>query len=114
MRGFRNCSDEAALLLVILQGDSAGRVDWDPGVIARARETGLVLDEAGDLVEITPGLSRDLRLRLGIAVGEIGPAALDNTAAGHRPCRRLIGGQLNVDARVRGLNDREFDRRRAL
>ena len=52
MRGFRNAGRETGLLLVILGGADAGHVDWDPKVIERARQTGLGLDAAGNLIEI--------------------------------------------------------------
>ena len=52
-RGFRLVSGEAdALMLAIVGGPDAGHVAWHPSVIERARETGLEVDEEGNLREI--------------------------------------------------------------
>ncbi len=52
-RGFRLISGEPdALMLAIVGGPDAGRVSWHPGVIERARATGLDLDDEGNLREI--------------------------------------------------------------
>ncbi len=52
-RGFRLVSDEAdALLLAIVGGPDAGHVAWHPSVVERARQTGLEVDEDGNLREI--------------------------------------------------------------
>lgn len=50
MRGFRNVGTEDNYLLAILGGTDAGRVTWAQTVIERAKETGLKLDEHGNLV----------------------------------------------------------------
>ena len=52
-RGFRLVSGEAdAVMLAIVGGPDAGHVEWHPSVIERARETGLEVDEEGNLREI--------------------------------------------------------------
>jgi quercetin dioxygenase-like cupin family protein len=52
-RGFRLVSGEAdALMLAIVGGPEAGHVAWHPSVIDQARETGLEVDEDGNLREI--------------------------------------------------------------
>jgi uncharacterized RmlC-like cupin family protein len=50
MRGFRNAGSEAACLMAILGGTDAGHVSWAPEVLERAKQTGLGLDAAGNLV----------------------------------------------------------------
>lgn len=50
MRGFRNAGSEAGYLMAILGGTDAGHVTWAPKVLDQAKETGLVLDAAGNLV----------------------------------------------------------------
>ncbi len=52
MRGFRNVSNEHAYLMAILGGDDAGRVDWAETVLSKAKDTGLELDEDGNLTSI--------------------------------------------------------------
>jgi mannose-6-phosphate isomerase-like protein (cupin superfamily) len=50
-RGFRNLSGGAdALLMAIIGGPDAGKVDWHPSVIAEARNTGLSVDDDGNLI----------------------------------------------------------------
>jgi quercetin dioxygenase-like cupin family protein len=50
-RGFRNLSDRAdALLMAIIGGPDAGKVDWHPSVVAEARATGLTVDDDGNLI----------------------------------------------------------------
>ena len=50
-RGFRSLSDQPdALLMAIVGGPDAGKVDWHPSVIAEARSTGLSVDDDGNLV----------------------------------------------------------------
>jgi mannose-6-phosphate isomerase-like protein (cupin superfamily) len=50
-RGFRNLSGEAdALLMAIIGGPDAGKVDWHPSVVAEARKTGLAVDDDGNLI----------------------------------------------------------------
>ncbi len=52
-RGFRLVSGEAdALMLAIIGGPEAGHVAWHPSVVERARETGLEVDDEGNLREI--------------------------------------------------------------
>ena len=50
-RGFRNLSDRPdALLMAIIGGPDAGKVDWHPSVVAEARATGLSFDDDGNLI----------------------------------------------------------------
>ena len=50
-RGFRSLSDRPdALLMAIVGGPDAGKVDWHPSVLAEARSTGLSVDDDGNLV----------------------------------------------------------------
>jgi mannose-6-phosphate isomerase-like protein (cupin superfamily) len=50
-RGFRNLSGEAdALLMAVIGGPDAGKVDWHPSVVAEARKTGLSVDDDGNLI----------------------------------------------------------------
>lgn len=52
-RGFRCVSGEDdAMMLAIVGGPDAGHVAWHPSVIERARETGLEVDDEGNLKEI--------------------------------------------------------------
>ena len=52
-RGFRCISGEPdAMMLAIVGGPDAGKVSWHPGVIDRARETGLEVDDEGNLKEV--------------------------------------------------------------
>lgn len=51
MRGFRNVGDEHGYLMAIIGGSDSGKVDWAKSVLDRAEETGLRLDEKGNLVE---------------------------------------------------------------
>jgi mannose-6-phosphate isomerase-like protein (cupin superfamily) len=54
-RGFRNLSGGSdALLMAIIGGPDAGKVDWHPSVIAEARNTGLSVDDDGNLVVAKP------------------------------------------------------------
>jgi uncharacterized RmlC-like cupin family protein len=50
MRGFRNAGNEGAYLMAILGGTDAGRVGWAPQVLEKAKQTGLKLDEQGNLI----------------------------------------------------------------
>lgn len=50
MRGFRNIGEEYAYMMAIHGATDAGRVTWSPKVLARARATGLELDDEGYLV----------------------------------------------------------------
>jgi mannose-6-phosphate isomerase-like protein (cupin superfamily) len=50
-RGFRNLSDRPdSLLMAIIGGPDAGKVDWHPSVIVEARKTGLDVDDDGNLI----------------------------------------------------------------
>jgi mannose-6-phosphate isomerase-like protein (cupin superfamily) len=50
-RGFRNLSGgPEALLMAIIGGPDAGKVDWHPSVVAEARKTGLAVDDDGNLI----------------------------------------------------------------
>jgi hypothetical protein len=54
-RGFRNLSSGPdALLMAIIGGPDAGKVDWHPSVIEEARNTGLSVDDDGNLVVAKP------------------------------------------------------------
>jgi hypothetical protein len=50
MRGFRNVGKESGYLMAILGGTDAGRVSWASQVLEKAKQTGLQLDEQGNLV----------------------------------------------------------------
>lgn len=50
-RGFRNASDDRdATLIAIVGGPDTGKVDWHPSVLEAARNTGLSIDQDGNLV----------------------------------------------------------------
>jgi len=49
-RGFRNLSGKNALLMAIIGGPDAGKVDWHPSVLSEARKTGLSVDDDGNLI----------------------------------------------------------------
>jgi len=50
-RGFRNLAGGAdALLMAIIGGPDAGKVDWHPSVVTQARKTGLSVDDDGNLI----------------------------------------------------------------
>jgi hypothetical protein len=50
-RGFRSLTDAPdALLMAIIGGPDAGKVDWHPSVLEEARKTGLTVDEEGNLI----------------------------------------------------------------
>ena len=50
-RGFRSLTDAPdALLMAIVGGPDAGKVDWHPSVLAEARKTGLSVDDDGNLI----------------------------------------------------------------
>lgn len=53
MRGFRNAGNEDAYLMAILGGSDAGKVAWAPAVLERAKQTGLELDEQGNLLRVS-------------------------------------------------------------
>ena len=49
-RGFRcACDDPDALLLAVVGGPNPGKPNWHPSVIEAARETGLSVDDEGNL-----------------------------------------------------------------
>ena len=50
-RGFRcACEDPDALLLAVVGGPDPGKPNWHPSVIEAARETGLSVDDEGNLI----------------------------------------------------------------
>jgi len=50
-RGFRSLTDAPdALLMAIVGGPDAGKVDWHPSVLDEARKTGLSVDDEGNLI----------------------------------------------------------------
>ena len=50
-RGFRNLfGGTEALLMAIIGGPDAGKVDWHPSVVTEARKTGLSVDDDGNLI----------------------------------------------------------------
>ncbi len=51
MRGLRNAGTEPAHILAILGGTDPGKATWSPHINARAKELGLYVNEAGDLVD---------------------------------------------------------------
>jgi mannose-6-phosphate isomerase-like protein (cupin superfamily) len=51
MRGFYNAGDEHALMIGIVGGTEASRVDWPDDILDRARATGLKLDSDGNIIE---------------------------------------------------------------
>lgn len=53
MRGFRNAGSETAMMLAVVGGHDPGRVGWPPSMKALAANAGLVLDEDGNLREVT-------------------------------------------------------------
>ena len=54
-RGFRSLTDAPdALLMAIVGGPDAGKVDWHPSVLAEARKTGLSVDDEGNLTMEKP------------------------------------------------------------
>jgi mannose-6-phosphate isomerase-like protein (cupin superfamily) len=54
-RGFRKIAGgEDAVLMAIIGGPDAGKVDWHPSVIDEARATGLMVDDDGKLIEAQP------------------------------------------------------------
>ena len=54
-RGFRSLTDAPdPLLMAIVGGPDAGKVDWHPSVLAEARNTGLSVDDEGNLIMEKP------------------------------------------------------------
>ena len=51
MRGTRNVGSEPAYILAILGGTDPGRVTWSPHINAKARQLGMYVNEAGNLVK---------------------------------------------------------------
>ena len=51
MRGTRNVGSEPACILAILGGTDPGRVTWSPHINAKARQLGMYVNEAGNLVK---------------------------------------------------------------
>lgn len=51
MRGFRNVSQETAMMLAVVGGNDPGRVGWPASMKAMAEAAGLTLDAEGNLVE---------------------------------------------------------------
>jgi hypothetical protein len=50
-RGFRSLTDAPdALLMAIIGGPDAGKVDWHPSVLEEARKTELSVDDEGNLI----------------------------------------------------------------
>lgn len=54
MRGFRNCGTTKGYLLAVVGGHDPGRVGWPESMKAMARKAGLIVDEEGNLREVTP------------------------------------------------------------
>ena len=52
MRGFRNEGDSHALMIGIVGGRDATKVDWPEDILNQARVTGLALDEEGNIIEV--------------------------------------------------------------
>ena len=52
MRGFRNVSDDTAVMLAIVGGNDPGRVGWPESLKTQARDAGLVIDDDGNLVDV--------------------------------------------------------------
>jgi quercetin dioxygenase-like cupin family protein len=54
-RGFRSLSDRPdALLIAIVGGPDAGKVDWHPSLLGEVRGTGLSVDDDGNLIVEKP------------------------------------------------------------
>ncbi len=54
LRGFRNDSDQEALLLALVGGNDPGKVAWVPNVLEAVKEKGFGLDEKGQIIELAP------------------------------------------------------------
>jgi uncharacterized RmlC-like cupin family protein len=52
LRGFRNDSEEEAMLLALVGGNDPGKVAWVPSVLEAVKEQGYGLDEKGQIVEL--------------------------------------------------------------
>lgn len=52
MRGFRNVSDDTAMMLAVVGGNDPGRVGWPESLKTMARDAGLVIDDDGNLREV--------------------------------------------------------------
>ena len=55
MRGFRNVSDQEALLLVVVGGTDPGQVEWTGEVMNAVQKKGFDLDERGKIMESAKG-----------------------------------------------------------
>jgi quercetin dioxygenase-like cupin family protein len=54
MRGFRNDNDAELVVLAMVGGDTGGgSVTWHDNVLERARQTGLAVDEKGNLMKLS-------------------------------------------------------------
>jgi mannose-6-phosphate isomerase-like protein (cupin superfamily) len=53
MRGFRNVGNETAMMLAVVGGHDPGRVGWPESMKEMAANAGLVLDDDGNLVEVS-------------------------------------------------------------
>ena len=51
MRGLRNAGSKPAYILAILGGTDPGKATWSPHINEQAKELGLYVNEAGDLVD---------------------------------------------------------------
>ena len=52
-RGFTTASAQFGLLMTVLGGDDTGGIIWSPDVLAQARETGLWLSKANEVIDAT-------------------------------------------------------------
>ncbi len=50
-RGFKYVGEERGTLLALIGGPDAGKIEWHPSVIEKARLTGLEIDKEGMLIE---------------------------------------------------------------
>lgn len=51
MRGFYNAGDETALMIGLVGGSEASKVEWAQDILERARATGLRLDAEGNIIQ---------------------------------------------------------------
>ena len=51
MRGFRNISDQSAMMLAVVGGNDPGRVGWPDSMKEMAAAAGLTLDSEGNLID---------------------------------------------------------------
>ncbi|MEM7542691.1 MAG: cupin domain-containing protein [Pseudomonadota bacterium] len=52
MRGFRNVGGQSGMMLAVVGGHDPGRVGWPESLKSRAAESGLVIDDNGNLVAL--------------------------------------------------------------